>query len=630
MPDASTIYSFNGINPRTGMPVAAPRSTAELAAVAKGVSVEGPHASQLLEIAKDPQKHFGLTYGIDSKDLSQTGWGVIFPQSENAGVVAALEPLLELRKSQAGSRYKKYNCAPGQSAWDFVTENDADPSQPVDPTVVPYYLLIVADPETISYQFQYQLDVQYAVGRIFFDTPGEYNNYARSVVLAETGGLALPKRVAVFATANPSDVPTGQSSQRLALPLADRLNADKRDWTVDRYIGDSARKAQLSTLLNDGNTPGVLFTASHGLGLPANDPDLEPLNGALLCQDWPGTGGAGPESYFLPTDIAQDAKLLGLISIHFACFGAGTPKISDIPRNPAEPSPVVAPCSFVSRLSQRLLSHPNGGALAFIGHVDVVLGCAFEWDGSKEPQIQSFVSAMEQIMDGIPVGAAMEQFNTRYAALSTQLLQQIHSGLKVDDAHLAGLWMYSSDSRNFVVVGDPAARLRIASQPPQEKRIIMSSTATQGPALSGAGEPRAASTSVHPAATAPTDLAYFSLPGFSSANVKDTVESIYDKICETLTNIYQGLTTVEVSTYVNDGSAVIGPDFAGAKLRALSSISLDGKARACVPTTPDGKPDETLWRIHSDMVEQALQHRVAILKMAADMASSLVSIVKTS
>ncbi|HUC13540.1 MAG TPA: hypothetical protein VMS00_03720, partial [Acidimicrobiales bacterium] len=124
---------------------------------------------------------------------------------------------------------------------------------------------------------------------------------------------------------------------------------------------------------------------------------------------------------------------------------------------------------FVARLAQRLLAHPRGGCIAFVGHVDRAWNCSFLWKGVK-PRILPFTSTIEAFLAGAPLGMAMEYISARYSTTATELvsiLQQMRAfGRVVDDRELAQLWLATNDARNFVVVGDPAIRLTAQQQGP--------------------------------------------------------------------------------------------------------------------------------------------------------------------
>jgi hypothetical protein len=212
-----------------------------------------------------------------------------------------------------------------------------------------------------------------------------------------------------------------------------------------------------------------------------NHPKLLSQQGSLICQDWPGPGIPLTEDhYFSALDVRIEARLLGLIAFHFACYGAGTPKLDDFAhgQNSAERA-AIAPHAFVARLPQRLLGHPQGGALAVIGHVERAWGYSFSWSdirGTEESQRQLavFKSTIKRLLEGHPVGSAVEYFNERYAELSSDLtiqLEDIKYGAPVDDRGLAQNWTANNDARSYAIVGDPAVRLMVGENAKERPTI---------------------------------------------------------------------------------------------------------------------------------------------------------------
>lgn len=487
MSNDDEILYFNGVNATRGVPAREPMTNAQLAALIRG---DTPGASRL-----DPDKeqrdelkrrnsqvqqgHFGVKEGVDEKDLAQTGWAVVFPAGEGyAAVREALAPLLSRRKAQAGARYREgygpNGYRPGEGRREFLLRVGAATSGPADPDKFPFYVLLVGSPEEIPFRFQYQLDVQYAVGRLHFDDLQGYDSYARSVVAAEEGQARLGRKLTFFAAQSPDDVATRRSANDLIKPLArgilDNPRTAAEGWTVETVAAEQATKARLSQILGGPETPALLFTASHGVEFDQLDPRQIPHQGAILCSDWPGPRQWGhravpPSFYMAGDDVASDAQLLGTIAFHFACFGAGTPRLDDFPHEKGAQA-AIAPHAFLAGLPKRLLGHPKGGALAVIGHVERAWTYSFS-DAGGARQVETFSSTLRRMMlGGAPVGFAVEYFNDRYAELATGLTEDMENlkyGTPVDEFDLTKRWTEHNDARSYVVLGDPAVRLPLAA-----------------------------------------------------------------------------------------------------------------------------------------------------------------------
>src|SRR3954470_13562513 len=171
---------FNGLDGRRGTYLLPPVAPRQLADFACGAAFDPARVRELQAwVARGEGKaRRGLKEGLDPGKLDEAGWGVIFPRSMDAGPLReALAPLLDLRRAQAGQRQERFfrefvgddGYQEGETKIAFLARHGAGPG-PADPERVPYYLLLVGDPEAIPFSFQYQLDVQYAVGRLCFDS----------------------------------------------------------------------------------------------------------------------------------------------------------------------------------------------------------------------------------------------------------------------------------------------------------------------------------------------------------------------------------------------------------------------------------------------------------------------------
>jgi hypothetical protein len=527
------VLHFNGVNGSTGAYGLEPMTDAQLSAHIVNIEEEAPdnlevlqkralrdklerireervRLEKLLEMAtedaliaelerqiadlkrEEAEQHLGVVESVDATKMEEAGWGIIFgAKNPNlAQLKEALKPLLDLRQEQTGEYFRLYEkgegCRPDESASKFLQRHGARVSDPAAPENVPYYLLIVGNPEEIDYRFQYQLDVQYAVGRIDFGDDFEAcYNYANSVARAARGDVRLSPQATFFGVANPDDRATKLSADNLIQPLFDALTSPPlhppplggdrgggegyEHWQMSALLRDEATKAALSQLLNGGEAPAFLFTASHGMEFNLDDTRQRPHQGALLCQDWPGPNqwrGEIPQDLYLAgDDLTDDANLLGMIAFFFACFGGGTPLYDEFSKAEQRAKRrTIAERPFVAALPQAMLRLSKGGALAVVGHVDRAWGSSF-LDAQDTQQIGVFQSAVESLLKGKPVGMAMEYFDSRYAALSTELtvqLEQIDFGGNYEPYELAGMWASNNDARGYVIVGDPAVRLPVA------------------------------------------------------------------------------------------------------------------------------------------------------------------------
>jgi hypothetical protein len=471
--DPDTVY-FNGIDPATGEYAVPPTRIED---VAKAVLAR-PGFEAYEELHGDRAVPFAPPYGMSLDNASQVGWGIVFHEDTPQEIKEALAPLVEHRRAQVAGMFKLLDYKSGEQVRNWYRRHRVSTGN-FEPDLVPYYLLLVGAPTQIPFEFQYLIGLEYAVGRLAFDSASEYASYARSVIAYESASAVKnSKDIVYWGTSHPADPATTLSARDLIGPLAngiddpDTPSLKKPVNTLVGYgrklfsAGDATKENLLATLTS-GTPPALLFTASHGLWPKAGAANQLALQGSLLCQDWPGFGSMQSEHYLSAVDVHDDATVGGMIAFFFACFGAGTPNLDQFRKDPndASTSLKLAEQPFVAALPRRLLAHPNGGALAVIGHVDRAWSFSIRPPGAAGPQIRTFINTLAFTLGGAPAGFAVQQnFGGRCAALSSDLLDWLSpmsaATTRPTDRELVNAWTQRNDAQNYVILGDPAVRIR--------------------------------------------------------------------------------------------------------------------------------------------------------------------------
>ncbi|MBH2704726.1 MULTISPECIES: C25 family cysteine peptidase [Serratia] len=457
-----------GIHADTGLPL----ETGGMGQHEQHQSAAESLLGQTVGAAFPNRAHLGLQFGFDADQLSESGWGLIFAANrDSAPHLAALAPLIELRRRQAGGTLRIFagpdGYRQGESASGWLNRHGSSLDM-INPDLgMPYYLVLIGSPEAIPFEFQYALDLVAGVGRLDFPTLEEFTAYADSVVAHETDATRkTARRIELFATRHDFDRATQLFIKHVATPFGTGTGSlgplgEKYRFALNSSLSEQATKACLSHLLSaPHNPPSLLITGTHGMAFQASDPRLAEHQGALVCQDWPAYGDITHEHWFAAQDIPEHANVHGMIHLFFACYGAGTPAFDNFLSDADRVR--IAPHAMTARLPQKLMTLPQGGVLASLGHIDRVWASSFLSEiGMAQPQ--RFRDVIHRLLAGQRVGMATDAFNGQWGVLSTRLLEKLNNklnGQTVPAAELLTLQIARDDIRNYVVLGDPAVRLK--------------------------------------------------------------------------------------------------------------------------------------------------------------------------
>ncbi|MDI1442451.1 hypothetical protein [Polyangium sp. 6x1] len=443
-----------------------------------------------------------------SDALPEQRWALVAPKGPAGDrLLSLLEPLRKRREEEQGEDALVYRVDPGMdpvaaAAWIQAEYRDAVRRREA---ARPRYLLLLGGPELISWDFQQMLGGEAFVGRLAFRTDREYEAYVDKA-LRWADAMEAPRARTLYHAVMDGTRAMVEGDRHLVQPSLEMARQGQAAGTFDADeiveipTDPAGTTLDLSSaagvLLREAarTRAGVLFTMSHGAGIPrAGWRSLEEQyahQGAMVL------GRAG--DLLTANDIARGPFLPGGVWFMFACYGAGTPSRSaylpwlsrlhelGVIGNAADQVLAALPQAgappFVAALPQAALANPEG-PLGVVGHVELAWTWSFlDYDiegGSLVPKSRAerFQGILQAFVHGHRFGVAHHELVRFFRSVSTELTisyeerahrASLSSAFAEDHAsrvRRANLWMQRQDLAAYVLLGDPAARLPIARCP---------------------------------------------------------------------------------------------------------------------------------------------------------------------
>jgi hypothetical protein len=414
---------------------------------------------------------------LDTGDPKVAGWTFVVSESDPhfSEIVEIIKPLAKHRGMEHPESPLTFDGEP-EDQWSGWLQDNYH-SLVLEGKKAPHYVLIIGGPDLIPFKFQSLFDSAAAVGRVDFDSMEDLQAYVEKLIRLEVlQEPELPKEAIMFAPDGGLQDATYFSCHYMAKPISDHVH-NSLGFKTTAMLGAEATKENLVNSLRR-TRPALVYTASHGLGAPDQDLQTQKrVNGAICCQHMNDQPLDEDSTLFTAADVPPNDDgavfLEGSVFIQFACFGYGTPAESDFMHWLGQPE-LNSQADFVAALPKRLLAHPRG-PIAYVGHLDTAWLHGFDdpdnpfifdnWD----PRIAPFVFAINTLLkEANPVGLAMAEMNKRYDitnAVLTSALDRLKRGkMQITSefySRIADTFITRSDAQNYMIFGDPAARLRM-------------------------------------------------------------------------------------------------------------------------------------------------------------------------